>query len=545
MLRPSRPHSWRAAPFLATLLALACSLTSPLTKPTLSPFRMTLTAQSAGQGDEGKLPFTEEVFPSWTPKPTWTPQPTYTPAPTRTPPATFTPTPTLTANPQDRLAEYALACEAAMQQKPVAAPFVPPMLVLFHPVDEQPDWQLGGLAEEPVAFVTSNADQARALVCVRQKRVQRLTYESGAIGYQRDWDIRVVRWPEGQVIASKFFQGSQPPRMAFVRKGTKVIYGDEPSTQGMLRWLAENMEAPNVLVSGLPVGDIAFAADNRTLYTIYPSATLQAWEIGRATPHSELRINFISPLRLSPDSAFLGGGTLDEGYLAVLADPRSGQKIRRLAGPSGLFNELAFSFDNSTMATSDYNGAIYAWRVKDGQPLPHIEAGLGYKDIALSPDGNLLAAGSGLYDIQIYNINDGSLLRKIKDSGRVIDLAFSPVLYPDGGGLLASAHQDDRVRIWQVDDGGLLATLDDCSRKNSFLQEPLNTGSQLAFSPDGKLLAAACGATWLWRTDDWSLQDRLERFEDAAAVLAFSPDGQWLATGTQRGLVFLWPLSQP
>jgi WD40 repeat protein len=372
-----------------------------------------------------------------------------------------------------------------------------------------------------------------------------LTYKGGEIGYQRDWELRALRWPDGQVIASKFFHGSQPPILAFVKKGTKEIYGDEPSTQGVLLWLASNMEAPNVLVGGLPVGDIAFTADGRMIYTISPPFSLQSWELGNPVPRRERRIDLNSPLRLSPDGALLGGGTLDKGYQAALVDPRSGQKIRKLAGPSGLFASLAFSADSSTMAASDYNGAISIWRLADGQPLPRIEAGLGHTNIALSPDGSQVATGSNLYGLQFFNTGDGSLLRKIADSSGVIDLVYSPVLQSDGEGLLASAHQDDSVRIWRVADGSLLARLEDCAHENSFLQEPLNTGSQLAFSLDGKYLAAACGATWVWRTSDWMLQQELERFEDVASVLAFSPDSLWLATGTKRGLVLLWPLSQP
>jgi WD40 repeat protein len=62
----------------------------------------------------------------------------------------------------------------------------------------------------------------------------------------------------------------------------------------------------------------------------------------------------------------------------------------------------------------------------------------------------------------------------------------------------------------------------------------------LGYSPDGRLLATACGsAAYLWDTRTWA---RTARIADGQPTqqLAFSPDGRLLATGGNRGYVSVY-----
>jgi WD40 repeat protein len=98
-------------------------------------------------------------------------------------------------------------------------------------------------------------------------------------------------------------------------------------------------------------------------------------------------------------------------------------------------------------------------------------------------------------------------------------------------------------------------------RLPSFLARPVRTSvrrsvftldteigdyGQMAFSPDGKLLATAFqgGKIQIWNTQDGSLIQTLVVYdthfiEEPAVVFTFSPDGRILATG-MMGIVQFW-----
>jgi WD40 repeat protein len=69
----------------------------------------------------------------------------------------------------------------------------------------------------------------------------------------------------------------------------------------------------------------------------------------------------------------------------------------------------------------------------------------------------------------------------------------------------------------------------------------------VCFSPDGRRALATAGGNrlYLW---DLELEDLLQAFpEDGPADrpltrAVFSPDGRFIACGTCRGFVYLWPL---
>jgi WD40 repeat protein len=64
----------------------------------------------------------------------------------------------------------------------------------------------------------------------------------------------------------------------------------------------------------------------------------------------------------------------------------------------------------------------------------------------------------------------------------------------------------------------------------------------LAFSPDGQILASAGGdgEISLWSTEDGQRLDLFQGHREGVTCLAFSPDGAWLASGSLDASVRFW-----
>jgi WD40 repeat protein len=104
------------------------------------------------------------------------------------------------------------------------------------------------------------------------------------------------------------------------------------------------------------------------------------------------------------------------------------------------------------------------------------------------------------------------------------------------GRLVAFYEPEGKTRIAQFDDLNTLFTLD----------TEIGDYGQMAFSPDGQLLATAFqgGKIQIWNTQDGSLIQTLVVYdthfiEEPAVVFTFSPDGRILATG-MMGVVQFW-----
>ena len=67
----------------------------------------------------------------------------------------------------------------------------------------------------------------------------------------------------------------------------------------------------------------------------------------------------------------------------------------------------------------------------------------------------------------------------------------------------------------------------------------------VAYSPDGRWLASACGDSIVrvWVGDDRRLEHKLRATTSGAMAVAFSPDGRRFATGSLEGTIRVWDVA--
>ena len=251
----------------------------------------------------------------------------------------------------------------------------------------------------------------------------------------------------------------------------------------------------------------------------------------------------IDSLAYSPDGSKLACGSR-EGRVVVW-DAATGKEVARLqAGGPDWEARVAFSPDGKLLATGSRDGYIVLWDAKTARELrrfPRSEEGV--MSLVFSPDGRLLAAGyiddrkdlSRAADlVRLWDTAEGREVRRFA-VGRTLmvrSLAFSP-----DGRLLAAADWGHSFHVWETATGAVVRQF----------QGHEGGVSGVAFSPDGRMVASAGydRTVRLWETATGAERGRFRGHVGPAEALAFAPDGRTLATGSMDTTVLLWDVRGP
>jgi RNA polymerase sigma factor (sigma-70 family) len=336
---------------------------------------------------------------------------------------------------------------------------------------------------------------------------------------------------------------------------------DEPTARVAAPAQAQGPERPAVDLHGdpLPPGAIArlgtvrfrgafltpcFLPDGKMLLTA-SRASLQLWEAATGRLRREIPTGSLTVFRvaLSPDGTRVAAtGMLRATGALRVWDVGTGTEVRTFSEPGRTAdqNAVAFTPDGKLLVTTGA-GTLRFEEIATGKEVRRRVFGVDTNPaFALSPDGATvaIAPGANTRKFYLWDWKTDQEPRAIMVKGRPPSaLRFSP-----DSSLLASCDDTGSVlELWEARTGKVACTIDLTAERVI----PLD----LAFSPDGKLLAITdggnrkefSGGLYLWDLQAGRLAHKLLTPGEQGLFTGFSRDGRRVAM-TTTGAVHVWDL---
>jgi WD40 repeat protein len=195
------------------------------------------------------------------------------------------------------------------------------------------------------------------------------------------------------------------------------------------------------------------------------------------------------------------------------------RQMRKLS-QGGFGAKLAWSPDSRLLGVANGN-TVKLWQAATGKELQTITFQSEVSGLAFSPDSSMLAVGTNV--ASLYDVATGRQVRAFQEvvtlpNGWVLsggmNVAFSP-----NGKILAGGMMGGAAVLWEVASGKTLSTFSDPGTASPY--------SQVAFSPDGNILALAHSRVSLWNITTGEI---IRTLPAESAVVMFLADGKTLLT---------------
>ena len=319
---------------------------------------------------------------------------------------------------------------------------------------------------------------------------------------------------------------------------------------------------PKVKIKNLQHGQgsvvsVRFMRDGKGLLSASFDGSLVLWNLQTLMPVWKIdldaetkngeshTISEILDMDVSPDDTTIAlaynrshvvGNTLKgkSEYRIGLFDSRNGRELRTLIGHTALVGTVAFSPDGKLLASASSDFTAKLWNIQTGEQVWSIKLrGLG-KKITFSPNGDLLAIGMLSNSpwqpvVEVRRVTQNARLEREIEQGKrnVSDLAFSP----DGKMLAIATHDNDgsQVELWN---------LHTAARKSTFIYKA--DISSIAFSPSRGLLGlGGLSGEIIFRSLQTHSTTLVSKSDAQVNDICFSHDGSSLAAGTEKGGIVL------
>ncbi len=337
-------------------------------------------------------------------------------------------------------------------------------------------------------------------------------------------DVPLWDAPTGREIRRLGGHRRQVHGVAFAPGSDRLVSGHEAAARV---WDSTGKVLHTLPVEG-GVSAVAFSPDGRLVAAGSARGTAFVWEAGTGKPVHQLHGegNYVHALAFSPDGRALVSAVTN-GPVAAW-DVGTGKPLPGLPGKRRHVRALAFSADGKLLATGggpDHDGDVLLWDWPARKERWNVTAHPSVLNmLAFSPDGRVLASGSAESLIRLWDTATGKPLGPTTSGhqGRVTSVAWSS----DGGAILTGSW-DRTIRVWDAASGKERATLAVGTPEEARAQYRAEVKS-FTQAPDGKLLAVVRvdGSVGLFELPSGKMVRSLP-----GNSVAFSPDGRLIAAG--------------
>jgi WD40 repeat protein len=378
----------------------------------------------------------------------------------------------------------------------------------------------------------------------------------GAASWSRPTTIKVWDTATGKEVFTLRRDGLANGQLAFSPDGRRLVAGCNDSSVKV--WDAASGQLVRTLrghTGAICAGAFSpdgwrFASAANSLPDVWRRRVveLKVWDV-TADPEGQTLFrlpNFVTGVAVSPDGkrvAACSGLTIgpvamgpSQGRAQITVwDARSGEEIVRLRGQSDTFHSLAYSPDDQRLACADEDGSVQVWDLSTRREVGRLRGHTGpVSGVAYSPDGRYLGSAGQDGVVKIWQVATGAeVLRLRYGHPLACTLAFSP-----DGRRLATATilrgVGNAMKVWDLGTGRELWTVRDAS-------------SGIAFSPDGKLLAAVYQGRFVgvWDATTGRHVHTLRGHAKELLSVAFSSDGRRIGSAggdntSDGGEVAVW-----
>jgi len=271
------------------------------------------------------------------------------------------------------------------------------------------------------------------------------------------------------------------------------------------------------------ITSISFSKDGKYIATGSEDRTIKLWDIltGREIRTILGHSDKINSILFSPDSRYIASASSDNTI--KIFEIETGLEYMTLTGHSREVNSISFSPDGRYLASSSSDATIKLWDLNTRKEIKTFPSEF-FSFVKFSPDGSCIATKAWVNKIAILEPFTGK--KKILQGH---DEHITSIDFSSDGKYLVSGGFDKKVKIWEVSTGQLVHSFEE-NNESIF---------SVAFSPDNKIVVAGSfNSIKIW--DIEKKENILTIQQPYSSIVAFSPDGKYIAATSEANTITLY-----